>query len=117
MSRSMRRILQAGWMLVGVMVSPVVAWGQMFPQRSLGMLNPFQDHPAAAGTRECLDLHVGFRNQWSGMEGAPTNAYANLHGAWMASQDAFHGVGGRVETDEAGAWQSTSLGSWAAYLG
>lgn len=115
MSKSMQRWMRASGMLVAMLAVQMGVWGQMFPQRSLGMLNPFQDHPAAAGTRECLDLHVGFRRQWSGIEGAPTNAYANLHGAWSASQDAFHGVGGRVETDEAGAWQSTSLGFAYAY--
>lgn len=115
MKATIGRMLQGSLLLLAVLAGMPQGKAQLFPQRSMGMLNPFQDHPAAAGTRECLDLHVGYRSQWAGLDGAPTNAYANLHGAWAATQDAFHGVGGRVETDQSGAWQSTSLGGAYAY--
>ena len=83
--------------------------GQQFPIRSLGMLNPFQDHPAAAGSRECLDMHMGFRNQWSGFEGAPTTGFANLHGKLQTNGPNFSGIGGRIVTDEAAAWSSLMI--------
>ncbi|MDG2209003.1 MAG: PorP/SprF family type IX secretion system membrane protein [Flavobacteriales bacterium] len=88
---------------------------QQFPVRATGMMNPFQDHPAAAGVLGCMDLHMGYRNQWSGLEGAPQTAFANLHGQKMAQGDDFHGFGGRVESDEAGAWGYTSINFAYAY--
>ena len=82
---------------------------QQFPIRTTAMMNPFQDHPAMAGVLGCMDLHMGYRNQWSGIEGAPQTSFANLHGQMTAQGQDFHGFGGRVESDEAG-----SLG---VYLG
>jgi type IX secretion system PorP/SprF family membrane protein len=85
------------------------AFAQQFPLRSTSMLNPFQDHAAAAGSRECLDLHMGFRSQWSGFEGAPSTGFANLHGKLLSNGPNFSSVGGRIETDEAAAWSSLSF--------
>lgn len=89
--------------------------GQWQPVRTLGILNPFQDHPAAAGSAECLDLHVGHRAQWTGIEGAPTTSYANLHGQRTTGGPHFHGYGVRIETDKAGAWSETSVRFGWAY--
>lgn len=88
---------------------------QQFPSRSTAMMNPFQDHPAVAGVRGCMDLHMGYRNQWSGVEGAPQTAFANLHGQLEGQGEDFHGFGGRVESDEAGAWGYTAINFAYAY--
>lgn len=101
--------MKQGILITVSLLVGAVAWGQQFPMRSTGMLNPFQDHAAAAGSRECLDLHMGFRSQWSGFDGAPTTAFANLHGKLLSNGPNFSGVGGRIETDEAGAWSSLAV--------
>jgi type IX secretion system PorP/SprF family membrane protein len=88
---------------------------QWQPVRSLGILNPFQDHPAAAGSAECLDLHIGHRAQWTGIEGAPTTSYANLHGQRTNGGAHFHGYGVRIESDQAGAWSETFVRFGWAY--
>ncbi len=88
---------------------------QQFPIRTTAMMNPFQDHPAMAGVLGCMDLHMGYRNQWSGIEGAPQTSFANLHGQMTAQGQDFHGFGGRVESDEAGAWGYTSVNFAYAY--
>ena len=90
-------------------------WAQQFPVRATAMMNPFQDHPATAGILGCLDLHMGHRNQWSGIEGAPKTSFANLHGQKEGDGQFFHGFGGRVETDEAGAWGYTAANFSYAY--
>ena len=101
----MKQLLTLTVLLLGL----VSASAQQFPMRSTSMLNPFQDHVAAAGSRECLDLHMGFRSQWSGFEGAPSTGFANLHGKLLSSGPNFSGIGGRIETDEAAAWSSLSI--------
>ena len=88
---------------------------QQFPIRTTAMMNPFQDHPAMAGVLGCMDLHLGYRNQWSGIDGAPQTSFANLHGQMAAQGQDFHGFGGRVESDEAGAWGYTSVNFAYAY--
>lgn len=92
-----------------------VTTAQQFPNRALSLMNPFQDHPAAAGVAGCLDLHMGFRNQWSGIEGAPSTQYANLHGQSQGMGEDFHGFGVRVESDEAGAWGYNAVNFSYAY--
>lgn len=88
---------------------------QQFPLRTTSMLNPFQDHAAAAGVLGCMDLHMGFRNQWTGIEGAPQTAFANLHGQSPGQGEDFHGFGVRVESDEAGAWGYNAVNFAYAY--
>ncbi len=88
---------------------------QQFPTRTTAMMNPFQDHPAMAGVLGCMDLHLGYRDQWSGIDGAPQTSFANLHGQMAAQGEDFHGFGGRVESDEAGAWGYTSVNFAYAY--
>ena len=88
---------------------------QQLPVRTTSIINPFQDYPAAAGTLGCMDLHMGFRNQWSGIEGAPQTAFANLHGQMEGQGDDFHGFGVRVESDDAGAWGYNAVNFSYAY--
>jgi len=102
-------------LLAGALLLPGSTFSQWQPVRSLGILNPFQDNPAAAGSAECLDLHVGHRAQWTGIEGAPVTSYANLHGQRSSGGPHFHGYGVRVEVDEAGAWSETSVRFGWAY--
>jgi hypothetical protein len=76
---------------------------------------PFQDHVAAAGNKPCLDMRMGFRSQWTGFEGAPTYSFASLSGRISESERSIHGLGGRIETDEAGPWGTTALSLGYAY--
>lgn len=99
----------AAFLSVGLTVA------QQLPVRTTAMMNPFQDNPALAGSRECLDLHFGFRNQWAGFEGAPSTSFANLHGQILEQGPNFHGFGGRVESDEAGAWGHLGVNLAYAY--
>lgn len=101
--------------LVALLTGVATAGAQQFPVRATAMMNPFQDHPAAAGVLGCMDLHMGFRNQWSGIDGAPTTAFANLHGQSPGQGNDFHGFGVRVESDEAGAWGYNAVNFAYAY--
>jgi len=93
--------------LVGICSSSTLA--QQIPLRSNYLMSTFQDHPAAAGNVDCLDLRLGVRNQWVGFEGAPTNSYASLTGRISEGPRSISGIGGRIETDQAGPWGTTSL--------
>ena len=69
---------------------------QQFPVRATAMMNPFQDHPAAAGVLGCMDLHMGYRNQLSGIHGAPETATAYLHVQIKGHGNDFRCLGVRV---------------------
>ena len=95
--------------LVLVGAFSTIAQAQQIPLRSNYLMSTFQDHPAAAGNVDCLDLRLGVRNQWVGFEGAPTNSYASLTGRLSEGPRSISGIGGRIETDQAGPWGTTSF--------
>ena len=88
---------------------------QQVPVRSNYLMTSFQDNVASAGNKPCLDMRMGFRNQWIGFEGAPSNSFASLSGRIFETNQSVHGVGGRIEIDEAGPWGTTSFSLAYAY--
>lgn len=85
------------------------ASAQHIPVRSNYLMSSLMDHPAAAGNRECVDMRLGNRNQWLGMPGGPTNSFVSITGRLSESDRVAQGVAGRVETDQAGPWGTTSF--------
>jgi len=86
---------------------------QQLTQYSQYVFNHFSVNPAVAGSKECLDVRLGFREQWTGFDGAPTTGWASLHGTLRGKKKPVrpggHGVGAFVEADNAGNWGYTRL--------
>lgn len=55
------------------------AFGQQDPLYAQYVNNPFVLNPAYAGFTKDLNLNVGYRHQWSGLEGSPVTINANGH--------------------------------------
>ncbi len=55
------------------------ATAQVRPQYSQYMLNNYLLNPAITGIEDYLDVKMSFRNQWSGIDGAPTTYYITAH--------------------------------------
>lgn len=53
--------------------------GQQRPQYSLYMMNNFLLNPAISGIEDYTDVKLGYRNQWTDIEGAPRTFYASAH--------------------------------------
>ncbi|AKQ46517.1 hypothetical protein TH63_14200 [Rufibacter radiotolerans] len=58
---------------------PFLGLAQQIPHYSQYMLNPVLLNPAVSGTDNYLDVRAGYRNQWTGLEGAPTSYYLSGH--------------------------------------
>ena len=82
---------------------------QHIPVRSNYLMASVMDHPAAAGNRDCVDMRLGNRNQWAGMPDGPTNSFISITGRISESDRVAQGFAGRVETDQAGPWGTTSF--------
>jgi type IX secretion system PorP/SprF family membrane protein len=86
---------------------------QQLAQYSQHVFNQFSVNPAVAGSKDCLDLRLGYRQQWVGYDGAPTTGWISLHGVIRAKGKPFqpnkHGVGVFIEADEAGNYGYTSF--------
>jgi type IX secretion system PorP/SprF family membrane protein len=89
----------------------VTARAQQLTQYTQYVFNHFSVNPAVAGSKDCLDVRLGYRQQWVGFEGAPTTGWASIHGTIRPKARGFqankHGVGAFIEADEAGNWGYT----------
>ncbi|MEI6407884.1 MAG: type IX secretion system membrane protein PorP/SprF [Bacteroidota bacterium] len=88
----------------------ILCWGiaavaQQAPQYSLYMLNPYAYNPACAGLDNSLIVTGVYRQQWSGLKGAPLSEHVNAH---LPLYKISSGVGLRVENDAIGAHRTTS---------
>lgn len=95
------------------LMSTLPVGAQQLTQYTQYVFNHFSVNPAVAGSKDCLDLRLGYRKQWSGFEGAPTTGWISLHGTLRPKGKPFqankHGVGLFTEADNAGLWGYTRL--------
>lgn len=87
--------------------------GQQVPQYTQFVFNYFAINPAVAGSKDCMDVRLGFRKQWVGFPGAPTTGWVTMHGYLRPKGKPFirhrHGVGAFIESDETGPLGYSSL--------
>lgn len=93
----------------------ITGYSQQMPLYSHYVLNYFQINPAVAGSKPCLDMKLGYRTQWTGIEGAPRTAFGNIHGNFGKKKGNFHGIGGQVQTDDTGPLSFTGMNLAYAY--
>ncbi|WP_210487995.1 PorP/SprF family type IX secretion system membrane protein [Rufibacter aurantiacus] len=67
------------YFLLFLLCLPLSGLAQQIPHYSQYMLNPLLLNPAVSGTDNYLDVRTGYRNQWTGLEGAPTSYYLSAH--------------------------------------
>lgn len=85
-----------------------ISWlsAQQVPQYSLYALNPYAHNPAYAGLENTLVATGMYRQQWSGLQGAPATQQVNAHLPIYAISS---GVGMRIENDVVGAHNTTQV--------
>jgi type IX secretion system PorP/SprF family membrane protein len=66
-------------LLLCLLGSVTISFAQQIPHYSQYMLNPFLMNPAVSGVDNYIDVRSGYRNQWTGLEGAPTSYYLSAH--------------------------------------
>jgi type IX secretion system PorP/SprF family membrane protein len=93
---------------------------QQLAQYSQYMNNNYLLNPAVAGTEDYIDVKLGFRAQWTGIEGAPRTYYASVNSSlgglrtqskrtlhdW---QGGYHAIGGIVYSDVTGPTSRTGV--------
>lgn len=67
------------WMLLGMILAQT-AVAQQAPQYSQYIFNELVINPAYAGSKEILNMNATYRNQWTGLEGAPTTQSISIDG-------------------------------------
>ena len=99
--------------LLLIALLPLGVGAQQLTQYTQYVFNHFSVNPAVAGSKDCLDVRLGYRKQWSGFDGAPTTGWASLNGTITPKGKPFqknkHGVGVFMESDNAGNWGYTRM--------
>lgn len=62
-----------------LMFLPLLVLSQQKPQYSQYMINNYLLNPAIAGIENYVDIKSGYRNQWTGIDGAPSSFYLSVH--------------------------------------
>jgi type IX secretion system PorP/SprF family membrane protein len=122
------------------------ATAQQLPQYTQYVFNNFLLNPAVAGIENYTDAKLGYRSQWTGLEGAPVTSFISVnaplgedfidgdamsspaYGAVNPSSRSYtenyqaaaphHGIGFTVVTDKAGPITQTNIdASYAYHLG
>ena len=57
----------------------VVAFSQAKPFYTQYILNNYILNPAISGIENYTDIKISYRNQWTGINGAPVTTYASIH--------------------------------------
>ncbi|AKD03543.1 type IX secretion system membrane protein PorP/SprF [Pontibacter korlensis] len=92
-----------------------VAVAQQKALYSQYMTNYYLLNPAVAGVDKDWNIKAGYRNQWTGFEGAPKTYYLSAETALFKRTirsrrvQPYHGVGGYVYTDQTGPITQTGL--------
>ena len=104
--KKMLRIIITVFSFVGAFCSPLLwrgAGGEAFAQQdaqySQYMFNQLALNPAFAGSREKISSSILYRNQWTGIDGAPTTASASFQ---MPLKKKKIGIGAEIISDRLG---------------
>ena len=65
--------------LLFLLVLSFSAKSQQNPRYSLYLVNSYLYNPAVGGIERFVDVRLGHRSQWTGIEGAPTTSYFSIH--------------------------------------
>ncbi|AMR32841.1 hypothetical protein A0256_16150 [Mucilaginibacter sp. PAMC 26640] len=120
-----------------------MALAQQRPQYSQYVFNNFLLNPAVSGIENYTDAKLGYRSQWTGLQGAPVTSYfsinaplgdnfvqgdatsfpaaggenpsSRLYTQYYRAAEPHHGIGFMVVSDKAGPISQTNLNATYAY--
>jgi len=105
----MKRILQ---IITGLLLFTNLVKGQQDAQFSQYMFNGIYINPAYAGYREQLNIHAFYRNQWTGITGAPKTMSLAVD---AIANDGNVGLALQISSDHLGAQSNESVFGNYAY--
>lgn len=120
----------------------MLSFGQAPPRSTQYIFNNYLLNPAISGVESYMDLKVGYRQQWTGLEGAPVTSYVSFHTPIgneyirssgnsfggqgenpmsrsyvnnYTSAEPHHGIGFHALSDKAGRLRQTNINATYAY--
>ena len=112
-------MMKKGLITVVACVCSIILNAQQSVNYTQYMVNNFAFNPAVAGSKDCVNMRVGYRAQWTGFEGNPNTAFATVHSGiakrGVRKNENNHAIGLRLINDETGPTSRTSLNFAYAY--
>lgn len=65
--------------LIVIAIASLHSKAQQMPQFSMYIWNNYLINPAIGGADNSVDVKLGYRNQWAGIDGAPRTTYLTIH--------------------------------------
>ena len=102
----------------------VSTFAQQEMQSSNFMINPFLFNPAYSSVDDNMDIKLGYRYQWVGLQGAPQTSYLSFHTPINKSHFTrssggdfhnWHGIGAVAMHDKIGAFSNMKINANYAY--
>lgn len=112
MIHAFKKTIIAGNILVMFVAFSERAQAQLEPQFTQYMFNEMFINPAYAGSRDFMSMNLVYRNQWVGIEGAPTTQTFTAH---TPLRNERFGVGLSVMNEEIGVTRDLSVFGNYAY--
>lgn len=95
-----------------LLLASLSAFGQQDPLYSQYLLNPLVINPAYSGLNNNFNVMVGYRTQWTGLDGQPQTFNASAHTSLVNNKV---GAGILVTTDQIGNLKTTEANATFAY--
>lgn len=95
-----------------LLAAPLLSHAQQFPQFTQYLYNTIAINPAYAGSREVLVANVLYRNQWTGIEGAPVTETFSTHSSIPGTK---LGAGLSIINDELGYEHNINISADISY--
>lgn len=92
-----------------IVLSSIKSFSQQVPLYSQYMFSKYPYNPAVAGSDDCFIATLGYRNQWTGFEGAPVTGLFSVQGPLGGGSS----IGAMLYSDQLGATER--LGAMPGY--
>jgi type IX secretion system PorP/SprF family membrane protein len=105
------------FLLMAVMLLPLCGYGQSYPHYSMFMFNKLIYNPAYAGNKNITTVNAAYRNQWTGIEGAPRTFNVAIDGPVGNYMQPFRkmAVGLSVNSERIGVTDNTNIMGYYAF--
>jgi len=103
--------------IVVTLVTPVVGFAQNYPHYTMFMFNKLIYNPAYAGSRDVTSINGAYRDQWTGIDGAPKEINISVDAPVGNYMKPFRHValGLSINNEQVGATNNTSAMAYYAY--
>jgi type IX secretion system PorP/SprF family membrane protein len=105
------------YLLYLALLLPFCGFAQTEPHYTMFMYNKLLYNPAYAGSRDVTSVNAGYRDQWTGINGAPKTFNATIDGPVGSYMSAFRpvAIGVSINNEQIGVENKTNLMAYYAY--